>query len=43
MKNSKNIPATVSVLLGKKLNKIYVLKFNEKKSKPGNPAVFLQM
>lgn len=35
MKNTKNIPASVSGLLGKKLNKIHVLKFNEKKSKPG--------
>jgi predicted RNase H-like HicB family nuclease len=39
MKNTKNIPASVSALLGKKLNKIHVLKFNEKKSKPAKPVV----
>jgi len=39
MKNSKKVPATVSSLLGEKVNKIHVLKFNEKKSKPGKPIV----
>jgi hypothetical protein len=39
MKNSKNIPISVQSLIGKKLNKIHVLKFNEKKSKPGKPVV----
>jgi hypothetical protein len=39
MKNTKNIPGAVSALLGKKLNKIHILKFNEKKSKPGKPVV----
>ncbi len=39
MKNSKSAPASVASLLGKKLNKIHVLKFNEKKSKPGKPVV----
>ena len=39
MKDPKNIPASVQSLIGKKLNKIHVLKFNEKKSKPGKPVV----
>lgn len=39
MKNTKNTPGSVATLLGKKLNKIHVLKFNEKKSKPGKPVV----
>jgi hypothetical protein len=39
MKDSKNIPTSVSALLGKKLNKVHVLKFDEKKSKPGRPSV----
>ena len=39
MKNSKGAPASVASLLGKMLNKIHVLKFNEKKSKPGKPVV----
>jgi hypothetical protein len=39
MKNSKSAPASVASLLGKKLNKIHVLKFNEKKSKPSKPVL----
>lgn len=39
MKNSKSPPDSVASLLGKKLNKIHVLTFNEKKSKPGKPVV----
>ncbi|TSA16822.1 hypothetical protein D4R75_13070 [bacterium] len=39
IKTTKNISASVALLLGKKLNKIHVLKFNEKKSKPGKPVV----
>jgi hypothetical protein len=39
MKNTKSAPASVSALLGKKLNKIHVLETNEKKSKPGKPVV----
>lgn len=39
MKNTKNAPVSVASLLGKKLNKIQVLKFNERKSKPGKPVV----
>lgn len=39
MKNSKSALASVASLVGKKLNKVNVLKFNEKKSKPGKPVV----
>jgi len=39
MKYAKSIPVTVQSLIGKKLNKIHVLKTNEKKSKPGKPVV----
>jgi hypothetical protein len=39
MNTSKSAPASVASLLGKKLNKIHVLKFNAKESKPGKPVV----
>ncbi len=39
MKNTKCAPASVASLLRKKLNKIHVLKCNEKKSKPAMPVV----
>lgn len=38
MKNSTSAAASVASLVGKKLSKIQVLKFNEKKSKPGKPV-----
>ena len=38
-KTTKIISAAVSALLGKKVNKIHVLNFNGKKSKPGKPVV----
>ena len=39
IKTTKSIPAAVSALFGKKVNKIHVLKFNGKKSKLGKRVV----
>jgi hypothetical protein len=39
MKKSVKIPETVTNLLGKTVNKVKVLKYNEKKSEPGKPVV----
>jgi len=39
MKNTKSAPASLACLRSEKLNKIHVLKFNEKKSKPDKPVV----
>jgi hypothetical protein len=39
MKASKKIPETVTKLIGKPMNRIQVLKYNEKKSQPSKPVV----
>ena len=39
MKGSKTVPESVKKLIGKSINKVKVLKYNEKKSEPGKPVV----